>query len=609
MTLPRSSFRALLLLAIAVAAALPLQARDWFVDNSALAGGDGSASAPLQSLRAVEQAADPGDAILLRPGRGPYTEGITLKEAQTLTGSGGRPIIAPAGEDGVVLAPRTSVTGITIRASARAAIRGQAIGENTLRDITIENGGKASGIVLAEVTGAFTIEGLRIDGGEHAVVLDKVRGPFTLANATIRRIEQRGIVVTQSENVTLRKVTFEQASTANGTGCGRPSAGTAHLQCNGALYLRDAGGIVLEGVRIAGAAQNGIHGDVVRGFSLLDSEIVTSGDEIDEAGVLLRNVSGTVRITGTRIEESAARQIEIINDTGEANIEVRRATIGKPKEQTGQQGMLVTAGGKAQLRLVVDESTFAGNNSSAVHVIVAGSAAVDANIRGSRFQRNGSAMLLVTGDASKLTYRIENNTITGNSTAAVTVTSTATQGSSGTIVRNTIGTAGQLASGATCGGACAGIMITGAGRGKSSVLVVANTIQYVDSGIRVRSGDSGSLDVRITGNIIRDRAAGDRPAIHVQSGMRPKDPARICADIGGAGALANDVSWPGPQPAMQFVHKFPLAQMLIAGYAGSPTAAANAAKFVATRNRGASVAADVTVALSLADQCNVPQEK
>ncbi|HEX2061902.1 MAG TPA: right-handed parallel beta-helix repeat-containing protein [Thermoanaerobaculia bacterium] len=598
----------ILLASAAIVAALPLLARDWFVDNAAAPGGDGSASAPLQSLRAVEEASGPGDAILLRPGSGPYRESITLKEAQTLSGSGGRPVIAPEGADAIVLAPRTTVTGLTIRTAKRAAVRGTAIGENILRDLTIEGSGDASGIVLAGITGAVTVEGLNADGGAHAIVLEKARGRVDLTASTIRNVSQRGIVVRQAENVTLRNVTLEQASTTNGTGCGRPTAADAHLRCNAALYLHDATNVVLEAVRIRGAAQNGIHGDVVRNFSMVDSELVTAGDELDEAGVLLRNATGNVRFTGTRIEESAARQIEITNDTGEAIVEVRRATIGNAKTATGQQGMLVSAGGDARLRLTIEESTFAGNVSSAIHVIAAGSSVVNANVANSRFQRNGSALVFAPSDAAKLDYRIDNNTIAGNSTTAVTITSTSAQGSTGTVVRNTVGVAGETGSGASCGGACSAIMITGAGRGSSSALVAANTLQQIDSGIRVRSGDTGTLDVRITGNTIRERAAGDRPAIVVQAGMRPKDSARICADVGGAGALANTVAWPGPGAAMQFVHKFPLTKLFIAGYAGSTTAYANAAKFVATRNRGAAVATDITVELSLADQCNVPQE-
>ena len=122
------SFRAFVVLAFLVAQSVPLSARDWFVDNSAAAGGDGSAGAPLRSLKEVETASTPGDAILLRPGSGPYTEGIQLKESQILTGSSGRPVIAPPDGDGIVLAPRTSVTGVTVRAVAQAAIRGRAVG-------------------------------------------------------------------------------------------------------------------------------------------------------------------------------------------------------------------------------------------------------------------------------------------------------------------------------------------------------------------------------------------------------------------------------------------------------------------------------------------------
>jgi hypothetical protein len=321
-----------------------------------------------------------------------------------------------------------------------------------------------------------------------------------------------------------------------------------------------------------------------------------------------------VHIVGSRVHGSAARQIEITNDSGEAVMEVRRSTFGKGRAETGQQGILIATGGDARLRLDVDDSGFSDNLSTALHVIVGGKAVADVNVTGSRFERNGSALVFAPGDGAKLTYRIENNTITGNSTTAVTMTSTSSEGAAGTIVRNVIGVAGQPGSGASCNGACTGIMLTGGGRGTSSALIANNTLQQIDSGIRVRSGDAGTLDVRIVGNTIREPAGGtSRPAIVVQAGMRPKDSARICADVGGAGDLANVVSgaWNsgGGGAAIQFIHRFPLASMSIAGYAGAANGYANVAKFVAGRNRGAAVATDITGELTLADNCSVPQGK
>lgn len=737
-------FRIYLVLVLLVVPAVSLSARDWFVDNSAAAGGDGSAAAPLQSLKAAQAASGPGDAILLRPGSSPYAEGIQLQEGQILTGSSGRPVIAPPDADGIVLAPRTTVTGVTVRAAAHAGIRGRAIGESILRDVLLETAGEADGVVLIETTGPVTIEAgglsgsgngtallfdggsaaisvsgfsvtqklgaalairnrdgavtlghgtlltvtagtrdaivmatnrgaisiaeplhivtsgasaltvrdsasvtlagtgsvlsvrgargvhvsgsgvyadflsISVDGGagvDDGIVLEKMRGHFRVSGSeaaggsggTIRNIRQRAIVLAEAENVTLRNMNLEQASSANGTNCGRPTAAEAHLRCNGAVYLKDVENVELDGLRLRGAAQNGIHGDTIRNFALTNSELAGAGDELDEAGVLLRNVSGKVRFDGTKIRESAARQIEITNDTGDAAIDVRRATIGHGRESTGQQGILITAGGDSTVRLTVAESTMANNVTTGLHVIAAGTATVDASITGTRFRDNGSAMILMTTDSAKLTLRIEDNTISGNATSAVTVTGLSREGWSGTIAGNVIGIAGKAGSGASCAGGCSGIMLTGGGRGTSSAAVTGNTLQQVDSAIRVRSGDSGTLNVSITGNTIRERAAGSSPAISVQAGMRPKDVARICAEVGGVGDLANVVSgWSrGEGSDIQFLHRFAGSAMSIAGYAGSPAAFANAAKFVAGRNRGASVAADITGTLTLADDCAV----
>jgi Right handed beta helix region len=597
----------LLVLATAVAAAAPLAARDWIVDNSAAPGGDGSASAPLAALAAVQEASAPGDAIVLRPGKGPYAEGLVLKEAQSVVSAEGRAVIANPSGDGIVLAPRTSVTGLTIRTVAGAAIRGEKLGEITLRDLEIAAAGKGEGIVLTGTSGAIAVENVTIDGGQAGVVLDDTSGAVTVTGGTIRNVQHRGISAVKAGALTVKDVRFEKTPAANGTGCGDASPAGEHLKCNAAVHLQDSAYVVLDGLHVQGSAQSAVIADSIRGFTLSNSELNGSGDEGDESGVQLHAVTGEVRITGTRIHDSAARQLAIRSDAGEAKIEIRDCRIGGSKPPHGQQGMLVTAGGDARLALVVDKTAVTGNKSNAIHVIASGTAALDVTVTNGTFRDNAAAVLLVPADASTLAYRIEDNVASGHTSTAINVHVTSKKPASGTIARNTIGEKGKARSGAFCqNGGCGGILVTALQRAVVFAGVNGNTIQQAELGIRVRGGDDSDLRVRINGNTIREPAGENpRPAIEVVGGVRPKETSAVCADIAN-NTVSGAWNAGGGGAAIQYLRKSPHATLAIAGYAGAVGTPKNAATFVATRNRGAAVNADVTGDLRLADGCPVP---
>ena len=103
-TLTRLCFL-LLLVALPRAA----EARVWYVDNSAAEGGDGRGTTPFQRLKQAEEAAGPGDSIMIAVGDGTargQDEGIVLKEGQKLVArpadldDGRRPIITNRDGDG-----------------------------------------------------------------------------------------------------------------------------------------------------------------------------------------------------------------------------------------------------------------------------------------------------------------------------------------------------------------------------------------------------------------------------------------------------------------------------------------------------------------------------
>jgi Bacterial Ig domain len=105
-------------------------ARVWYVDNTAVPGGDGSSAAPLNTLAAVSGHAVSGDDIFVFDGSGPYAGGVVLGANQTLVGQsvgltvgsdtvvpaagGANPVIASSSGADVTLGENDTVTGMTV---------------------------------------------------------------------------------------------------------------------------------------------------------------------------------------------------------------------------------------------------------------------------------------------------------------------------------------------------------------------------------------------------------------------------------------------------------------------------------------------------------------
>ncbi len=112
---------------------------------------------------------------------------------------------------------------------------------------------------------------------------------------------------TNAKGITLRGMQFVDVPSANGASaqiCGSPVASGEHLQCAAAIHLQRAESIVLHGLRIENSAQLAIHGDAIHDLTLTDLQVLGSGDELNEHGIQLRNVTGALTMTGCRVEEA-----------------------------------------------------------------------------------------------------------------------------------------------------------------------------------------------------------------------------------------------------------------------------------------------------------------
>ena len=539
----------------------------------------------------------------------------------------GSPVEVTAGTtDAITLADNSGSyafnDAVHIATRGARALAASDSGTLTIAGATLSTEG-ATGIHIARTVVSIHLSAVTVNGliggkgvpANDGVVLDAVSGTFAVAAGAMHSLARRGISIVKSKGVAIRGMRFVNVPTANAAAaqvCGTPSATGEHLQCAAAIHLQESEDVALQDVRITDSAQLAIHGDTVRNLSLTNVEIRGAGDELNEHGLQLRNVSGDLKIHGSRIEGSTARQMHLLAESGEAVIDIRDSTFGGSKPPEGGQGVLIDARGDARLRITIDGSGFTGNFSNGIQLAAAGNTDVQIEVVGSTFQKNAAAVSLSSAGASTLVYRIEGNKIGGSTSTALNVHSSASKASQGHIAKNVIGVSGKSGSGAVCGGGCNGISVTSIGGGASNAVISGNTVQQVDGGgIQVRAGGNGTLAVRIAGNIIREPAGPDTlHAISVMAGMKRNDSAALCAEIGGPGDLANTISgaWnaSGGGTSIALMKLFERARLSIADYAGDATNADGLSRFVAGRNRGGAVEANPGSGVTLADRCPIP---
>jgi hypothetical protein len=609
--------------------------RQWIVDNSATASGDGSPTAPFLTLHEAVAAAAEGDVIVLSGSAKPYAGGIALRSGQSLRGEGPAPLIS-ASEGSVISVSDASspvtITNVIVRASgsANGLVVRDVSQSVTLHDVRVTAAGgtallveRASKLV---VTGESSLESvdapaLRVDRAElevalrsvsargekltSGIVLQRVTGRFSVegtegmpgSGGTIEGAAANAVSVDDASGITLRRMRLLRSALVNGvTGaeCGGNLAEGSSEGCHAAVFLRRVEGAVLDQLIVEGSGQAGLVAHRVSNMSITGSSFLDSGDELSEHGLILEEVTGQCAITGTTVERSSSRHLMLHNSSGHLSLSLARSRFSGNSATNGQQGVLLTAAGEAALDIVVSESTFSGSRSHAFEAVGTDDARLTVRLTGSTFDRNASAVSLAATKAATIEYLIADNpSIVGSSGTAINVyLGTPSSGTvSGSIVRNTIGSSGAKRSGAGCD-SCHGIVLTASGSGQLIAEVGGNVIQEVGASAISASAQQGTAQLHLTAtaNLMRQGGAS-APAIRIQSGTVVDAATVACADLGGLGARANTIegAW-DPNGAVHLVHRFGGTRFAVAGLSGarSDTAAAAA---VSNRNGGAKVRA------------------
>ena len=440
---------------------------------------------------------DTGTGILLSSNTGAtihFTGGIvastTTNKAFSATGGG---TIDVTGANNTL----TTTTGTALE------VQNTTISGTGLLFKSISANGGANGIFLNNTgAGGLTITGNGTTAGSGGTITNTTgdgvhiqtgTGPISLSNLNLTANAKTQTVVANND-LTVATITSNVAN----------------------LYLNSVGSVSLTNLSVTGSTQQGILAIGVTGLSLANSTISGNGNQDYEDGLLLKNVTGTVTLTGNSIVDNFSRQAHVYNDSGTANWTVTGTTFGRTVAPgvSSQQAFLWQLALTSQGNIDIGTSSFTNSgNGNGLQINLTdsaklGSAGAHSSVHNSVSMTNNAAHVFVntsTGSTATAFFDVMNNLVMTNAILQA-VDYFAPGGTlTGIIQGNTIGTSGVANSGSTGDG----MTIDATNNGVLNLRIQSNTIQQVvTNGIAMGTTQTATLAASILSNTIRQPSGG-----------------------------------------------------------------------------------------------------
>jgi Bacterial Ig domain len=489
-------------------------ARVWYVQAAAAPGGDGSSTAPFQSLASVSSpggALASGDTVFLYGGS--YGGGVTLASDDTLVGqsaglwigneqllaaSGANPVITNGGGTGISLVTGDAVGGVDVSGSSGAGISVSNAASFTIAaNVTISNAG-ADGLDVSNGNGDATVAAAITGSAGHSVEVSGRQGGT---------------------------LTFSGAITDTGDGVDLQNNGGATISFTGQLASTttnsDPAFQALGGgtVTVSGAGSTLSTQDAVA----LDVESTAIGT----AGLTFQTISA-----GAGPGSGPAEGV-LLSDTGNGPIVVTgsNSAQGSGGDIQGTTVAAVSASNTGELSLTdMDMTPQSGDGVEA--------ASVDELAVFSSQVTGGDSGIVATGvSTAQPSFDIELNVLGGQQGTAISLTYGGT--SSGYVQQNQIGSESPLSIGSIAGD---GIDLWPVGGGTLEADVSANTVDEIDSGIGIdaQAPDNGTLDLTLSLNAVNMDSTSSQDGVQVgSSGTVCVNPTGNDVAAAGTSASAN----------------------------------------------------------------------
>jgi hypothetical protein len=476
---------------------------------------------------------DTGQGIFLNANTGStinFTGGLALSTttnpAFTATGGG---TVSATQNNTTIINTITTTTGTAVN------VANTTIGSSGLTFRSISANGGANGIMLnATGSGPFSVVGVGTTAGSGG----------TIQNTTTRGASFIGV-----SNITLRNMNFTNAATADFPAAPTGLSLGSNTADNAAIHLQNASTVVLDTLSINGSAEQGINGHNVNGFTLTNSTLANLGNGPDEDGLHFYNMVGTSAITNTTITSSGDDNVNIQNNNNLPG-DLPQTTTGSITVTGGSantgvlgSGYLFGIRGTMNTTVTITGVTSNNNFSGGIVIDTFDTATSTIEITNSASTNNNDAISLSSHNGNTKFDIHDNLSFAGTDFVRIGILKSAfsTTGTLQGFIRNNpiVVADGQTAD---------GILIFAAGGGTTTVNVANNDFDYrgTQRAIAIQGGQDGSgqLNVNVTGNTIDlqiDGTGNPTTGIFAQVAVASPsgDNLNMCANIGGAGTLAN----------------------------------------------------------------------
>ncbi len=458
-----------------------------------------------------------------------------------LDGSGSGGNLTVTGLSNVTIDGNTAAQGIHADAVKFDAIAGGSFDTVSGGTIVVGASGNpvgSAGVAFTSVSGDYAIGSLTVFGGTSGV---SVGGTGLFTGAAGMRITSGGGSISAPAGVGL-SVTNTSIGAANlnftsinstgtvngillnntGTAGGLVVSGTGSAGSGGTIQSATGDGVSLQStakvslsyMRVRQSNGNGIFGNNLTDFSLINSEVTDSDFDnvgVNEAGLRFGNLLGNSAITSSTISGSKGDNIRMEPTSGVlTNLAISGSTIGPNPVGSGGNGIALFASGTATSNVTVTSSTFSGNQGSGFLTTYTGTSSGTIDVSGSQFSDQNIGMDVGSGQNGDQTFKITSNTFLRHTSNAINIiTGTDATNSSqfvGTVSNNTIGN-GTADSGSTTS---FGIAADLRGDVDAILSITGNNVRNTDiEGIFVQSrldndadAQVGRLDLTLTGNTV-----------------------------------------------------------------------------------------------------------
>ncbi len=415
----------------------------------------------------------------------------------------------------------TSTTGTAV------TISGTDIGLAGATFESVSVNGAANGIVLANTgAGGFAVTGIGTTDGSGGTILNTTG---------------RGVSVTNATDIRLANMDLTNAGTVDLDATNGGLTTGDNLDTNAAIHLVTSSNVLLDNLNITGGAEQGINGNNVTNFALLNSTITGVGNAADEDGIHFFNMQGTGRIVNTTITGSGDDNLNLQMQSGNLDLHISGGNVSGALIGSGY---LFGVRGTATANLNLENVTVQNNTSGGIVADAFDNATMNVRVANSTSSGNNDQLAVSAGDNSQVDLDATGNILTsgvGDFTVVSLVGSAFDTGYvfDARLSNNTITTANGVTAD--------GIVVNNPGGGTMNVAITNNVISYAGTvrAILLQEGQdgNGTLRATVTGNaidILLDGVGNAQNGILAQNALvGPGVTSHMDLNIGGAGALAN----------------------------------------------------------------------